>query len=108
MENEKINLMPPTDNFVFGRLFGHKGNEEITKRFLTLITKEEYDKIELETEKVTEKDLKNDKVGRLDILAITGNIQINVEMQVDKYEYMAERMLWYWSQLYFNSIEKRK
>ena len=55
----------------------------------------------------TIKELQDDKIGILDIKATADNNSIfNIEMQVAKNQNIADRILWYWSNLYSNSINK--
>ena len=67
MEKEK--LMVPTNDYVFKRLFGHKGNEEITKGLIKAILKQDIKSITLDENPILEKDLQDDKIGILDIKA---------------------------------------
>lgn len=105
---EKKELLQPTNDYVFKRLFGYKGKENITKCLLELITKEEYKKVEVISQATTEKDILNDKVGILDIKVNTEREQFYVEMQVSNYKYIAERMLWYWAKMYSKSIKEKE
>ena len=76
-------LLNPKNDYVFKRIFGFKGNENITKQMLTTILKIQIDTIELDQNPILEKDLMEDKVGIVDIRAkINGNTNIDVEMQV--------------------------
>ncbi len=38
----KQTLLNPTNDYVFGRIFGYKGNKKITKGLLESITNEKY------------------------------------------------------------------
>ena len=100
-------LLNPTNDYVFGRIFGYKGNENITKGLLESITNEKYKSLEIANSVPTIKDLQDDKIGILDIKATADNNSIfNIEMQVAKNKNIADRILWYWSNLYSNSINK--
>ena len=91
----------PTNDYVFKRIFGHAGNEKITKRFIKCITGVEYSNIELDSSPILEADLVNSKMGVLDV-RVEGNkdTNIDIEMQVTSKEYIADRILWYWSKMY--------
>lgn len=103
----KINLLKPTNDYVFGRIFGCKGNEFITKGLLESITEQKYKTLEIASLVPTNRDLQDDKMGILDIKAIAdSNAIFDIEMQIIKSDYMADRILWYWSNLYYNSINK--
>lgn len=103
----KQTLLNPTNDYVFGRIFGYKGNENITKGFLESITNETYKSLEIASSIPTIKELQDDKMGILDIKATADNNSIfDIEMQVAKNQNIADRILWYWSSLYQNSLKK--
>ena len=104
MENKK-ELLKVTNDYVFKRIFGQKGNEDITRGFLKAVTKLEYNNIDLEDTPILESSLIENKMGILDVKVVASK-ENNIEMQVTKSEYIAERILWYWSKLYAWSIEK--
>ena len=58
-----------TNDFVFKKVFGKKGNESILKDLLEAILKIKIKKIELQTEVELERELIDDKTGVLDIEA---------------------------------------
>lgn len=100
MENKK-ELLKVTNDYVFKRIFGQKGNEDITRGFLIAVTKVEYNNIDLEDTPILERDLIENKMGILDVKVVANKENnIDIEMQVTKSEYIAERILWYWSKLY--------
>ena len=106
MENKK-ELLKVTNDYVFKRIFGQKGNEDITRGFLKAVTKVEYNNIDLEDTPILESGLIENKMGILDVKVVANKENnIDIEMQVTKSEYIAERILWYWSKLYAGSIEK--
>lgn len=98
MENKK-ELLKVTNDYVFRRIFGQKGNEDITRGFLKAVTKVEYNNIDLEDTPILENGLIENKMGILDVKVVASK-ENNIEMQVTKSEYIAERILWYWSKLY--------
>ena len=104
MENKK-ELLKVTNDYVFKRIFGQKGNEDITRGFLKAVTKVEYNNTDLEDTPILENGLIENKMGILDVKVVASK-ENNIEMQVTKSEYIAERILWYWSKLYAGSIEK--
>lgn len=61
--------MVPTNDYVFQRIFGHVGNEEITKGLVSSILKREIQKIELNEKTILEKDLKEDIISSDDKVA---------------------------------------
>lgn len=76
-------LLKLTNDYVFKRIFGYSGDEEVTKILLRDILQTEVNNIELDNNTITEKDLLDDKVEILDIKAsINKNIECDIEMQV--------------------------
>ena len=91
-------LLSPKNNYIFKRIFGHIGNEEITKNLLSAIMKKEIKEIDLEKNRILEKDLLLDKFGILDIrVKLDDNIDCDIEMQMVDYEDIQERILYYCS-----------
>ena len=103
-EKEKTSFNP-TNDYVFKRLFGHVGNEDITKALLKAILKKKIGKIDLDKNKILEKDLSSDKLGILDVRAtIDDEDDVDVEMQVTDHKDIQERILFYWSKLFSKKI----
>lgn len=103
----KQELLKLTNDYVFGRIFGYKGNEFITQGLLEAITENKYQSLKIASSVPTLKELQDDKVGILDIkVTADTNTNFDIEMQVASCDYMADRILWYWSNLYYNSINK--
>ena len=97
-----------TNDFVFKKVFGKKGNESILKDLLEAILKIKIKKIELQTEVELEKELIDDKTGVLDIEAtIDDNTIIDIEMQMRNQYNMKERSLFYWAGLYYTALKKK-
>ena len=101
-----VKLLDPKNDYVFKRIFGHSGNEQITKNLLESIIPDKIDQIELDSNPITEKDLLDDKVGILDIKAKlnNGNVNCNIEMQVVDQKDIEKRILLYWSKMYIQTI----
>ncbi len=99
-------LLKPTNDYVFQRIFGYIGNEEITKGLISAIVDNiNITEIKLDVKKDLERDLKDDKLGILDVRAvIDGEIQCNIEMQMIDRRDIENRILYYWSKLYTKSI----
>lgn len=99
-------LLDPKIDYVFKRIFGHKGNEEITTNLISSIINKKVENINLDCNPILEKDLFDDKIGILDIKAkIDSNINCNVEMQVANQKDIEKRILYYWSKMYSSSIK---
>ena len=110
-ESEEIKMekkkYTPKNDYVFKRIFGKVGNEDITKDFIKSVTGIEYNNIGLDSTPILEADLINNKMGVLDVRVEGDEItKIDIEMQVTSNEYIAERILWYWAKLYSDTIKK--
>ena len=106
IEKNEIRYIP-TNDYVFKRIFGYKGNEDITADFLKAVTGVEYKDIYLEGTPILERDLIENKMGVLDVKIVADEINnIDIEMQITKSEYIADRILWYWAKMYSMSMEK--
>lgn len=92
---------------MFKKIFGHIGNEEITKELISSIINQKIEAINLEGNTILERDLFDDKLGILDIKAIIdGGTICDIEMQVSDKKDIEKRILFYWSKLYISNIEK--
>jgi len=91
--------------YIFKKIFSKKGNESILKDFLIAVLEIPIEKVELQAEVTLEKQLEQNKLGRLDILAILNdNTIVNVEVQVLNPNNFIERTLYYWSGNYYNNL----
>ena len=100
-------LLKLTNDYVFKRIFGYAGDEEVTKVLLRDILQTDVNDIELDNNTITEKDLLDDKVGILDIKAsINQNIECDIEMQVVNQKDIEKRLLFYWSKVYSKTIKE--
>lgn len=98
--------LPITNDYIFKKIFSKKGNESILKDFLIAILEIPIEKIEVQTEVSLEKQLEENKLGRLDILAILNDNTIaNIEVQVLNPYNFIERSLYYWSGNYYNDLK---
>ena len=104
-----IKLLDPKNDYVFKRIFGQIGNEDITKSFLSSIIPDKIEKIELDCNPIMDKDLLDDKLGILDIKAkLNNNIVCNIEMQICDKKNIEKRLLFYWSKMYAQGIKQGK
>ena len=95
----------PTNDYIFQCVYGNEGSEEITKDFLNTIIEEKIEDIEISHEAVTDKNILDEKVVRLDVKAkVNGNIDVDLEMQMSKNKYMTSRILYNWSKLFAGQI----
>ena len=100
-------LLDPKNDYIFKRIFGFIGNEEITKGLISSIIDDiEIKSIQLDCKEILERDLHDDKMGILDVRAILGNsMQCNIEMQMIDRKNIEDRILYYWSCLYSKSLK---
>ena len=97
--------MVPTNDYIFKRIFGYVGNENITKNLLESILKIKINSVSLDGNTILEKDLASDKIGILDVKAILENkIPCDIEIQVVPFDNITKRLLFYWSKLYLKTI----
>ena len=89
MKGENMNLK---DDVVFKVFFSKAGNEKYLKEFLEALLKIEIKKITIREEVNLEKLFKEEKGGRLDLLAeLNDGICVDIEMQVKKQRDYLER-----------------
>ena len=100
------NLLNPKNDYVFKRIFGRIGNEDITASLISAIIGKKITNVELDNNTILEKDLFDDKVGILDIRAkIDSSINCNIEMQVVDRNNIEKRMMFYWSKMFSRSVK---
>ena len=99
--------LKPTNDYVFKKIFGKKGNEDITKDLINSVLKKNIEIVSLEENPILEKDFRSDKLGILDVKAKLDNeILCDIEMQVSKYAGMTKRAMFYWSKLFLEGIHE--
>jgi predicted transposase/invertase (TIGR01784 family) len=97
--------LPVTNDYIFKKIFSKKGNESILKDFLIAVLEIPIEKVAVQAEVALEKQLEQNKLGRLDILAILNDETIvNIEIQVLNPNNFIERTLYYWSGNYYNNL----
>ena len=105
-QNKKIKRYPPKMDIIFQAIFGEVGSENITKDFLEKILKRKIEKISLDKNPILGRELKDDKLGVLDIITeLDGKEKCNIEMQLIDKNNIIERMLYYWSKMYTRQIK---
>ena len=96
----------PKIDIIFQAIFGEVGSENITKDFLEKILKRKIEKISLDKNPILRRELKDDKLGVLDIVTeLDGKEKCNIEMQLIDKNNIIERMLYYWSKMYTRQIK---
>ena len=105
-QNKKIKRYAPKMDIIFQAIFGEVGSENITKDFLEKILKRKIEKISLDKNPILRRELKDDKLGVLDIITeLDGKEKCNIEMQLIDKNNIIERMLYYWSKMYTRQIK---
>ena len=105
-QNKKIRRYPPKMDIIFQAIFGEVGSANITKDFLEKILKRKIEKISLDKNPILRRELKDDKLGVLDIITeLDGKEKCNIEMQLIDKNNIIERMLYYWSKMYTRQIK---
>lgn len=105
--DDVIELLKLKNDYTFKRVFGFNGNEKITKGLLNSILEEEVTEVNLDCDKILEREIYNDKLGILDIRAkINENIDCNIEMQLVDYKNIEKRALYYVSRMYSRALKK--
>ena len=105
-QNKKIKRYPPKMDIIFQAIFGEVGSENITKDFLEKILKRKIEKISLDKNPILRRELKDDKLGVLDIITeLDGKEKCNIEMQLIDKNNIIERMLYYWSKMYTRQLK---
>jgi predicted transposase/invertase (TIGR01784 family) len=104
------NRLNPTNDFIFKKIFGENEVKENLISLLNAILKLEGDgrlkDITIIDNKELVKELITDKTGRLDVRAETlDNTQIDIEIQLIDQKNIVERMLYYLSKMYSESIK---
>ena len=103
---KKTKKLSPKLDIIFQAIFGEVGSENITKDFLEKILKRKIEKISLDKNPILRRELKDDKLGVLDIITeLDGKEKCNIEMQLIDKNNIIERMLYYWSKMYTRQIK---
>ena len=86
--------------------FGKEETKSVTKELVGSILEEEITEIDLEQNPILEKNIKDEKIGLLDIRAkLNNDTNCNVEIQLVDQKNIEKRALYYWSKMYIESIK---
>lgn len=101
----------PLNDFIFKKIFGEKGNEDILISFINAVLKrtneEPIAEIEIIDNKQLTKDIINDKTGIIDVRARTVKGEnIDIEVQLTDQGNMDKRTLFYWGKMYLENIKQ--
>lgn len=105
-KNGKKKKLSMRNDYVFKRIFTKKGNEVFLKEFLSNLLEIEIKKIKVEHDIALEKELKEEKLGILDVKAVlNNNIEIDIELQMEDEHNMVERSTYYGTRLLSSQLE---
>jgi len=105
-ENNKNKKLSMRNDYVFKRIFTKKGNEDFLKEFLSNLLKIDIKKIEVEHDIALEKELKDEKLGVLDVKAVLNdNMEIDIELQIENEHNIIERSTFYGTRLISSQLE---
>lgn len=105
---EMDDYMSPLNDFVFKRIFGYEGNEDICKDLVSSIIGRNIKSLEFKNPYM-HRDFKDDKEEILDIKALLDNdVLCDIEMQVANYHDIDKRLLDYWAKIYRSEAKKGK
>lgn len=101
----------PLNDFIFKKIFGEKGNEDILISFINAVlkrtNKEPIVEIEIIDNKQLTKEVINDKTGIIDVRARTAKGEnVDIEVQLTDQGNMDKRTLFYWGKMYLENIKQ--
>ena len=101
----------PLNDFIFKKVFGEKGNEDILISFINAVLKRTHKEpiveIEIIENKELTKELVLDKTGIIDVRAKTSKGEnIDIEVQLTDQGNMDKRTLFYWGKMYLENIKQ--
>lgn len=100
----------PLNDFIFKKIFGEKGNEDILISFINAVLKRTNKapiiEIEIIDNKQLTKEVINDKTGIIDVRARTAKGEnVDIEVQLTDQGNMDKRTLFYWGKMYLENIK---
>ncbi len=105
-QSQKSDRLSLTVDYAFKRVFGKNGNESMLKDFLEAILDISIEKIEIQNPEIP-KDMKDSKIGTLDIKAqINENQLIDIEMQVQDQYNIDKRSTQYLTKMYADQLKE--
>ena len=105
MDSKKVREL--TEDYIFKRVFGKKGNEDILKDLLESILEIQIEEIEVIIGAEIEKENIEDKLGIIDLKAtINKETTVDIEIQVRDYHNMIERSTFYIAGLYHTGLKR--
>ena len=105
-KNTTQQLLKPKNDIVFQSLFT-KNNAKITKAFVEALIGRKVKNIEINNEKELQREKPEDKLGILDLqLDLDGKEKLDVEVQLIERHNLAERLLYYFSRMYGETVKR--
>ncbi|OON90391.1 MAG: hypothetical protein ATN32_04060, partial [Candidatus Epulonipiscium fishelsonii] len=103
-----MELLTPTTDFVFKKIFGDEQNKDLLLDFLNAVLKYKTPIIDLDYEDtILKQEYSTNKFSILDIKATLSNdIKVNVEIQIRDSDDMLKRSLYYWAKNYSADMKK--
>ena len=98
----------PLNDFIFKKIFGEKGNEDILISFINAVLKRTNKApiIEIIDNKQLTKEVINDKTSIIDVRARTAKGEnVDIEVQLTDQGNMDKRTLFYWGKMYLENIK---
>ena len=98
----------PLNDFIFKKIFGEKGNEDILISFINAVLKRTNKEpiIEIIDNKQLTKEVINDKTSIIDVRARTAKGEnVDIEVQLTDQGNMDKRILFYWGKMYLENIK---
>ena len=99
----------PLNDFIFKKIFGEKGNEDILISFINAVLKRTNKEpiIEIIDNKQLTKEVINDKTSIIDVRARTAKGEnVDIEVQLTDQGNMDKRTLFYWGKMYLENIKQ--
>ena len=108
--HEPYQRLNPLNDYLFFKVMGEKGDEPQLLGFLNAVLgrsgKEPIKSVEIKENKTFVKAILEGKSCILDVLAVLHNgTKVNIEVQLTNQYNMERRSLFYWSKVYFDSLE---
>ena len=104
-----MELLSPTVDFIFKRIFGAEGNQDVLMSFLNAVFEDAGQPLIASVEILNpflEKDALSDKMSVLDVKARTpSGTLMNVEIQVRNRRDMEKRTLFYWAKMFQDQLQ---
>jgi len=109
--HEPLPRLNPLNDFLFFKVMGEKGDEPQLLGFLNAVLgrsgKEPIESVEIMEDKTFIKDILDGKSCILDVLAVLQDgTKVNIEVQLSNQYNMERRSLFYWSRVYFKSLDE--